>query len=207
MILANADTCSKQFLFIFRGHPVFYSEDSLERFVRVSGHDYSCFTSFLRKAVAYLFSTKRVNRFERYIFKSQKYGFGIHLDWGLCEKCENFGGISLTTLSRREMGIFEDQWKKCYLNDSLPSCSSDNLQERLIHLAVKNFTLFSDNESYGAELEQLASIFEYNTYFYDFDIVELDDLRDLSYPRIEDEDSLLLLLLNSYKFSVNPACE
>lgn len=96
----------------FQGYTIYDIEHSVKRFKERLKLPLFYYEKLLKKAILWLVKNKKDTIEDRYIFVSNKYNFGIQLDWRKDRKDNKFAGFTATTLSDKEMNFFKYDDKK-----------------------------------------------------------------------------------------------
>lgn len=103
----------------YKGHLIFDILHSIDRYKERVSNDLTAYYNLLKKGIDYILSHKLENVEEVYIFNSNKYGFGIQVEWRKDRnpKIKTLNGYSATTLSKDEMKFFKKADKKLFLEN------------------------------------------------------------------------------------------
>jgi hypothetical protein len=102
----------------FNNFSIYDVEHSVERFNQRVGLDKFVYEKLLKKGINWIIKNNKQVVDERYVFYSNKYKFGIQVEWRPDKYTSKFGGYSATTLSDDEMHVFLRKDKKIFLEQA-----------------------------------------------------------------------------------------
>lgn len=108
----------------YRGHNVYDTEHSVNRYKERVGKDIFLYQKLLKKAINWIIDSNKEGIEDRYIFCSKRYRFGIQVHWRQDRVYKGiFHGYSATTLSDNEMKIFLNNDKQVFVEQIKESFS------------------------------------------------------------------------------------
>jgi len=99
----------------FLGYAIYDTDHSVARYNERIGKKLFLYEKLLKKGIKYLVDNNLTQKENKYIWYSEKYGFGIQVHWRTGRENDIFGGYSATTLSDDEMKYFKYNDKKIFL--------------------------------------------------------------------------------------------
>ena len=109
----------------YRGHNVYDTEHSVDRYKERVGRDIFLYEKLLKKSINWIIDNHKESMEDRYIFCSKRYGFGIQIHWRQDRIYKGtFNGYSATTLSDNEMKVFLNNDKQIFVEQIKESFSN-----------------------------------------------------------------------------------
>lgn len=162
----------KKVLHGYQGHNIYDTEHSVARYNERVGKDIFIYMKLLKKGINWIINNKKEYTEDRYIFVSQKYGFGIQVHWRPDrDNIKVYNGFTATTLSNNEMKYVTKKDKKLFLENLLLSESKEDAE----YVLNNGYARFEFNEELQREMDicYYTMFIQSGEIYTDFELVEL----------------------------------
>lgn len=157
----------------FQKYSIYDTGHSVIRYRERVGDNMFLYEKLLKKGILYVIKNDLTSTTDRYIFYSNKYKFGIQVEWRLNRDGIKFGGYSATTLSESEMKFFTKKDKKILLENI--QRQGETLEKSKL-IFEKGYCRFEyPTKEFQKEMDQIYynMFVESNEIYYDFELIKL----------------------------------